>query len=293
MADALNTITKLINSPPGQLAAGGVLAGIVWKFFERVEAVLTDQTKLEVAVWLVGRKPLGAKIGPWPDTFSRLLNTLFGTRHISWKCFWRSCVCSAAIFIIVVVYQTTVYWHEIGFLKELFRATLRNLIMFALPVMAVSDYLFLLKSRFLLALMQGRRSGLRQSAILLADTGCTAILSWLTVFWSVGLPLALASTGRVDLAVQTLTSDSVSFRGALSDPLFRAFIYPAFFTSIWLWLYAGSGFLLKAARRFDIGFEWFNRKFDIEKKPLQSIGLVAGALVAMVYWMVVVIGHLV
>jgi len=26
-------------SPPGQIAAGEVLAGIVWKFFERVEAV--------------------------------------------------------------------------------------------------------------------------------------------------------------------------------------------------------------------------------------------------------------
>ena len=64
-------------------------------------------------------------------------------------------------------------------------------------------------------------------------------------------------------------------------------------TSIWLWLYAGAGFLLKAARRFDIGFEWFNRRFDIEKKPLQSIGLVAGALVAMVYWAVVIVSRIV
>jgi hypothetical protein len=55
--------------------------------------------------------------------------------------------------------------------------------------------------------------------------------------------------------------------------------YPALFTSIWLWLYAGSGFLLKAARRFDIGFLWFNSKADIEKKPLSAIGLVAGSIV--------------
>jgi hypothetical protein len=34
MPDVLTTLTHLINSPPGQLAAGGVLAGIVWKFFE-------------------------------------------------------------------------------------------------------------------------------------------------------------------------------------------------------------------------------------------------------------------
>jgi len=37
VADILTTITRIINSPPGQLAAGGVLAGIVWKFFERVD----------------------------------------------------------------------------------------------------------------------------------------------------------------------------------------------------------------------------------------------------------------
>ena len=48
MADALTTVTNIINSPPGQVAAGAALAGIVWKFFERVEAVLKDDTKLEI-----------------------------------------------------------------------------------------------------------------------------------------------------------------------------------------------------------------------------------------------------
>ena len=48
---------------------------------------------------------------------------------------------------------------------------------------------------------------------------------------------------------------------------------------------------IRAARRFDIGFDWFNRKFDIENKPLQSIGLVAGALVAVVYWAAVIVGR--
>src|SRR5580704_16369721 len=57
VADALTSITNLINSPPGQLIAGGVLATIVWKFFERVEAVLTDETKFEIAVWLLTTKP--------------------------------------------------------------------------------------------------------------------------------------------------------------------------------------------------------------------------------------------
>jgi hypothetical protein len=48
-------------------------------------------------------------------------------------------------------------------------------------------------------------------------------------------------------------------------------LLPSLFTSAWLWLYAGVGFLLKAARRFDIGFDWFNRRFDkpSTRRPLQ------------------------
>lgn len=79
----------------------------------------------------------------------------------------------------------------------------------------------------------------------------------------------------------------VKFFDSVGDRLTE--VFPAFFTSIWLWLYAGSGFLLKAARRFDVGFSWFNRHFDIEKKPLQSTGLVTGATVAVVYWATVIV----
>jgi len=48
----VETITHLINSPPGVLAAGGVLAGIVWTFFERVGNVLNEETNQE-AYWQV------------------------------------------------------------------------------------------------------------------------------------------------------------------------------------------------------------------------------------------------
>jgi hypothetical protein len=67
---------------------------------------------------------------------------------------------------------------------------------------------------------------------------------------------------------------------------------PALGPSIWLWLYAGSSFIVKAACRFNLGFDWFNRKFDIEKKLLQSIGVVAGVLVACGYWIVVGVARL-
>ena len=70
----------------------------------------------------------------------------------------------------------------------------------------------------------------------------------------------------------------------LKRPLAIALWLPAFFTSFWLWLYVASGFLLKAARLFDIGFQWFNSTFDIDKRPLQSMGVVAGVLVMLLWW---------
>ena len=109
MPDTLTTITNLINSPPGQLVAGGVLAGIVWKFFERVEAVLNEDTKLEIAVWLLGVK-VGKKVQSWPNTFTMLFDKVFGTRHFTWKCAFRSLLTSICAFAIAVTVLSPKMW---------------------------------------------------------------------------------------------------------------------------------------------------------------------------------------
>jgi hypothetical protein len=71
------------------------------------------------------------------------------------------------------------------------------------------------------------------------------------------------------------------------------FVLPSFFGVAILIVTFSAVCLLLFCRRFDIGFEWFNRHFDVEKKPLQSIGLVAGALVAVVYWAAVIVSRVV
>ena len=79
-----DAIQKFLNAPPGQVVAGSILAGIVWKFFERIENVLSDQTKFEIAVWLVGIE-VERKVHPWPETFSKLFYKTFGEKSLSWK----------------------------------------------------------------------------------------------------------------------------------------------------------------------------------------------------------------
>jgi hypothetical protein len=63
-----------------------------------------------------------------------------------------------------------------------------------------------------------------------------------------------------------------------------AVLYPAFFTTVWVTLYGVSGLALKFARRMGRWLSWFNQRFDIEKKPVRSIGLVASLVVAITYW---------
>ena len=114
--------------------------------------------------------------------------------------------------------------------------------------------------------------------------GLDVIVKIVFALWGAVIAVILDKGSSFDQEVNVL-----AVVGHPYEVLFWLYVLPASLGSIWLWLYAGSGFLLKAARRFDIGFEWFNRKVDIEKKPLQSIGLVAGALVAVGYWSVVVL----
>jgi hypothetical protein len=72
------------------------------------------------------------------------------------------------------------------------------------------------------------------------------------------------------LAGGAVASASGSFEGRFNpDAVAFAFlwIYPAFFSCIWVWLYAGSGFALKMLRRAGGIIEWLALKLDIENKP--------------------------
>src|SRR5579871_625812 len=63
-------------------------------------------------------------------------------------------------------------------------------------------------------------------------------------------------------------------------------IIPSCFTSIWLWLYALAVFLVRLAHRFDGLIALFTRYLDIKNHPLQCVGLISGAAVAIMFWIV-------
>jgi hypothetical protein len=383
-ASALDTITKLIQSPPGQLAVGGTLFYGVQKFFKEVEEKLTDNTKLEIALWLLGVK-VGPNVEPWPETFAKVFDRVFGTKHLSWKCFRRSCLATLTSCVIIAV-GLAAYLHPIYVPYSGEQHPTIDYVLFV-PMLGVIaaiylclfDYVSLLETRFALGLLQRWSSWYIVLIVLVADVIVTGVTGGVPADLTLGLKLhpfrtfsqrvvdderipvrlkrslererldVLAGRSKLaeiekqlneldresvnlnarmrkvgsgkierqkaadidkqrfdlegersrvsrkdltELDKEIAAQDSIQKSGYMKKVLLlQAFSLwlPTFFTSIWLWLYAGSGFLLKAARHFDRYLGWFNRILDIEKKPLSSIGLVAGSIVAVIYWSAVIV----
>ena len=235
-----------------------VFFGLV-KLFDLLEDRLNEDTRLEIAVWL-----LDVKITPAaPDRHSVLL-----------KLFWAVCGTSSSRQRLIVasilavannlLSGLSIGHNYVGALK--FSVELLHFAFSLVLIMVV----LIANERFLDRTFDFRALLTSASMIALAVVaGIIAIVLWA----------------------------GISFSRALSSPhlvavTLRLSIIPALTVSIWMWLPTTAGFLLKAARHLDVGFQWFNRRFDVEKKPLQSIGLVASAIIAIGYWGAVIFIHL-
>ena len=124
----------------------------VQKFFDLVGDRLNEDTKLEIAVWLLGVE-VGKRVEPWPDTFAKLFDRVFGKRHLSWTCFYRSCLASYSVFAVVMT-SLIVSQRKNGL------PTLDNILLFMLLGLignVVPDYFSLLESRLCLNWMKHTR----------------------------------------------------------------------------------------------------------------------------------------
>lgn len=263
----------------GIFVAGGALAMIVFGFFSWVESLLKPGVKVEIEGWLVGVK-IGKKVEPWPETFAKVFDRVFGEKYLSWKCFGGSALATlvnVAICAPLWQFLNPTFSILANRTTDAFTDAFTNLSVVSAFVILI-DFVMLIKTRFALRLLKGSESVVKASALTIGDTFVGLFVGRIESFliiWAVGQSYFGRRLSEVLLAEKGFIPVGLALTIG---------IYPALFTSIWLWLYAASGFLLKAAKRFDIGFRWFSGTFDIGKKPLQAIGFVAGALVALMLW---------
>jgi hypothetical protein len=287
-------LLDFLKRPIAAIPIGLALFYGVLKFFETVEKLLNEETKKEIAVWLLGIRT-GVQIEPWPRTFAKIFDRVFGTKHFSISCICRSTFASLLGITIIVVVDWLL--HPSTSLLWSFSAwpwSSKLLVLCCLLPNLFVDYLALLKTRWILKIMAGYpplgRAILMGVDFVVAFAMAVAVdATGSALFMRLGrfgysfdafigafklLPLAFSSS-----LIRTMLLGDANFR-----PIF---FYPMFLTSLWVWLYVGSGVVLRGTNRLDAGFSWFKRHFDIENKPLQSIGFVAGLLFAIAYWFVI------
>lgn len=281
MPDALTTITRFINSPPGALVAGGVLFGIVYKFFEKVEGVLNDGTKREISAWLVDQKA--------QPNFNK----------------WAAAVLT--IFFSVCGTENAVFPSQSGVLARRVHASF--IMGFACWIPCTLPVVFDLYTKSKAVICPYTLAAL-VAAFLLCSALAFLSLGWCNVaryriYISKHLFLPVVSLLlMIGFIVPVLMFrivmyghfvNGIATTETLAECLLRWWVSAGIavvLVSLWLGVSTIAGIIVKAACRFDRAFQWFNAHFDIEKKPLQSIGLVAGSLVALLYWVAAITSRL-
>jgi hypothetical protein len=295
-----------------------VIAAGVAKAFEWFDGLISDDSR--VALWYhLADIPSDEKIDSWGEIFPKLVDRVFGEKALSMKFFRRSCIasvlavalCCCADFSFRAMTSETLDYELLLQYSIVSPLLILILGVYALAFNLLPDYLSLLISRFVIKLVARRKENSAIVLLLLGDLIATGALAFLAISVTLKYVHVLLSHLIVsapihqfithDLTIQRLFQLSaflpmVVFGGGggfqwfrYSNPLPWINFFSAFFTSIWLWLYVLSIFLIKAAHKFRPLWLKLLPWLDIEKSPMKSIGRFAGILAGAGYALILVL----
>ncbi|NIR86336.1 hypothetical protein GWO13_01720, partial [Candidatus Bathyarchaeota archaeon] len=241
--------------PPQLVSVGTFLAfcGFIYKLFEKGDDLINDDAKQQLKSWILRLKPT-EKMQNWPSTFAHWFDRVFGEKHLSWRCFFRSCLASLVAVVLVTLVWAALRPQELRLILKGFWLApsmlklTQNILFYFLVLNLLPDYVSLLETRYMIKLMAKSNSVIRHITLLVLDAVVTmfiaAVLPLLLALFSVSMVSAQPISLQTYLAeVLPLTSNSLII--GFGAPFLAICFYTAFLTSVWIWLYALSAVLLK------------------------------------------------
>lgn len=238
------------------------MIGGIWTLFERAESVSSERAKAALTAWLknLHTRDIDAN---WPHTFANIFDQVFGERYLSLKCFFRS---SLASLIVVATFSLLAYDWKLPW----------SLLILIAPISFIPNYLSLLETRFVLRWMTKNPSAGKNLLGLAIDAVATMVIAvgfaflsdkfWLRIVELTGL---IYKFGILAMIVSNFLIASVLFSSA--------------WTSVWLWLYTLSGFVVKILQYLGVLADQLKLFLDIDSKPIRSLGFVSMILITMGY----------
>lgn len=236
-------------------------AGLATSMFAMTLAalgLLNQSRKDDIALWLMGVQ----SEEDWSRSFCSLFDALFGARHLSWTCFLRS---AAASLVSVVVIWTLMGSAGTFVFRVRAELSLGAVLLLALAINVLADYVSLLETRWLLGQMRRLQAWWQQVAALLLDLLLSAAIIWAAIVIYLLTPLS-SPAGRSESFPEV-----VGLFSTLS-----VFFYSTFLTSLWTWAYILSTWILRIFTRLRLA-HWL----DVERRPVMMLALVlAGGVFA-------------
>lgn len=277
------------------LAWFGTIGGI-WALFDRAETVLSREVKLKITHWL--RKKSTFTFTEWPIIFNLLFDQVYGEKHLSWKCFYRSMITSISSIVILILLVEGFTNYKVlneteGFNQTLYYFTI--LFWFTFLYNVITDYISLILTRITLKRIIGK-SIIVRLLFLLINIALSMVV--IIVMYSIADHIYMAWHGIDDSVKHLKPSFSKSLQTKLEMILHYAsfspidneyiagmapWVYSTFVPSFWIWLFLIGGFVIKVLNKLSIGLNKLKLIFNLEEKPLRSIGFICMVLVTIAF----------
>jgi hypothetical protein len=278
------------------LAAWLGLIGGIWTLFERTETALNAEVKDRVGEWLQNQVKDGRK-HDWTVLFREMFDSLFTKDHFSFRCFFRSCIASAtaivAMFVIVTIAQGGWdAWQGTYFFQDNKAKASLMLLGYSILSNALPDYVSLLETRLVIHWMT-RANGYVRAILVLVDIVLTfvififglllamSLLYFMTGGKSMPLGMIWSMPQLVDLCRSVVNGSLFWADGHWYDGLWAVWLYPAYLTSFWIWLFVVGGSVIKALDAASSTLRRFMLNLDLKAKPLRSIAVVCMLIVTL------------
>jgi len=280
-------------------AAAGAFAS-VYGAFAKFDADQSDENRKFTSDWLLGLK---ADDRQWSNSFKEIFTSIFGERHFSLKCFFRSVALTAALLACFWVYFFITNYPFPDFPVshdnpvEMIRFLLPT-IMNTLFIAIVADYLSLWKTRIVLTRLNLFNNGIIAILIVILDALATlviyAIIFTMTSAYRYDSIMSIEDEpsfiGYITKTfIQVIVSelwpslnlDPEFIQTQYTDP-FRLLYLAPLFTSAWVWVYLLVAYGMRAVNHIPPLLGVLSKVLDVKSHPVKSIGYIAGLASAII-----------
>jgi hypothetical protein len=237
----------------------------------------------------------------WASSFAEAFDTAFGNKLLSWKCVWRSTIASLIAWLVVAVLNgslpNTLAGHYVPQVQALIQGNppprmtmLGHFLLLNIPVVIVADFLSLCETRWMIRMLSRTPGFFSAVGVLVLDYFFSAaifaaVVTAYFVHWKLRPAGDHPSVASVVATIPGFFDDELY--GTLTWRSSSSALMPAgistYFTSIWLWLYALSGALIRAASRVERVAAFLRHSLDVRNKPFTALAFVTGLLITVVF----------